>query len=124
MNATFLTPKCCSKQSVANMDHRQGRCTDGVQMINRVCLRCGQHWYGVDGVSVIEYSRKAWDRSLQEEIPQKAHLNESRSCANCKHRQGDRCHSGEFEDYTAFPLPIALADVCEAHNLARVGGEA
>ena len=64
MNATFVTPACCAHPSVTNMDHRRGM--DGDPMVNRMCLRCGQHWYGNDGVSVVEFTRAAWDRWMNQ----------------------------------------------------------
>ena len=64
MNASgrFITPSCCERHSVSNMDHSKGLDHQGAPMVNRICLRCGTHWYGPDGVNVVEFTRKAWDR--------------------------------------------------------------
>jgi hypothetical protein len=53
---TFVTPCCCGAPSVINMDSRSR------QIVNRMCLHCGAHWYGEDGSNVVEFTRAAWDR--------------------------------------------------------------
>lgn len=65
MNTTYayVTPPCCAHPSVAKMDHVVG--FEGRPMINRMCLRCGTHWYGNDGTNVVEFTRKAWDRWME-----------------------------------------------------------
>lgn len=63
MNAlTFITPACCAHPSIANMDHVTGHIRPYRPIVNRVCTRCWTHWYGDDGVAVVEFTRKAWDR--------------------------------------------------------------
>ena len=58
----FITPPCCAHPSIANMDHIVGHVRPFRPMVNRMCTRCGQHWYGNDGTNVVEFTRAAWDR--------------------------------------------------------------
>ncbi len=59
---SYITPPCCAHPSIANMDHARGLFAQPERIVNRMCLRCGQHWYGNDGVAVVEFTRAAWDR--------------------------------------------------------------
>lgn len=63
---TFVTPPCCPRPSVAIMDHVVGWREDARPMVNRMCLRCGTHWYGNEGASVVEMPRKVWDRWMDQ----------------------------------------------------------
>lgn len=47
---------------IANMDHFAGFGSDLRPMVNRMCMKCGQHWYGDAGVAVVEFTKAAWDR--------------------------------------------------------------
>lgn len=43
-----------------NMDYGRGPFGGGVSTANRMCLKCGQHWYGpIDAIK--EYTRAEWD---------------------------------------------------------------
>lgn len=59
----YVTPQCCKRPAVATMDHFRG---NGEPMVNRMCLHCGQHWYGNAGTAVVEFTRSAWDRWMNE----------------------------------------------------------
>lgn len=51
----------CKRPAVANMDHAKGeKPGELVQMVNRMCMSCGVHWYGPEG-AVTEYTRPQWD---------------------------------------------------------------
>ena len=59
----FVTPPCCSNPSIASMDHRLGITNGSVRpIINRMCLNCGEHWYGDAETSVVQMPRRVWDR--------------------------------------------------------------
>ena len=50
------------------MDHQRGAFGfDGPvrQVVNRVCLKCGSHWYGEE-CQVKQYTRKEWDAMMNE----------------------------------------------------------
>lgn len=52
---------CCSKPSIQTMDYKWP-CFEEVQVtkVNRVCLHCWTHWFGVDG-DVKQYTAKEWE---------------------------------------------------------------
>lgn len=53
----------CAHKDIFNMDHPKGYPSDDggvVRMVNRTCLKCGQHWYGPEG-QANEYTRAQWD---------------------------------------------------------------
>lgn len=53
----MTTESCdCKKQNIVDMSFRQDR----EMWTNRMCLTCGEHWYG-KGASVKRYTRKEWD---------------------------------------------------------------
>lgn len=52
----------CAHKGIANMDHVLGYEPNLRPMVNRMCMKCGQHWYGNAGVAVVEFTRAAWDR--------------------------------------------------------------
>ena len=52
----------CEHRDIANMDHTIGFEPDRRAMVNRMCRKCGQHWYGDAGVAVVEFTRALWDR--------------------------------------------------------------
>lgn len=52
---------CCQRPALMNMDHNKGDALDPQPTVNRMCQRCGTHWYGPAG-SVTEYTRAEWDR--------------------------------------------------------------
>ncbi|HLP99417.1 MAG TPA: hypothetical protein VK149_13350 [Sideroxyarcus sp.] len=67
-----LQPLCCPKPSIQNMDHNMwadergnlfvwhhAQFTKRVFLIHRVCLRCGCHWYGLEGEEKL-YSLEEW----------------------------------------------------------------
>jgi len=54
---------CCKAPNIANSDHKEGLYPHAYTMINRACLRCGQHWYGEEG-SVREFTRTVWDHMM------------------------------------------------------------
>lgn len=66
MKSTFATPTCCARQSVSVMDHIAGQREDTRLIVNRMCVRCGTHWYGNDGVNVVELPRVVWDRWMSQ----------------------------------------------------------
>ena len=51
---------CCTRPSIANMDHVKGFEPDRQATTNRMCLKCGRHWYGPEGAAR-EYTRAQWD---------------------------------------------------------------
>lgn len=55
----------CKRPNVANMDHRLGDRYDSRPMVNRVCLTCGNRWYGDAGVAVFMMPRATWDRWME-----------------------------------------------------------
>lgn len=61
MKADFITPSCCSNQSIAVMDYRWPEFSEQQEIkVNRVCLSCCTHWAGVVS-DVKQYTRKEWD---------------------------------------------------------------
>ncbi len=52
-----MTTRCCAKSNIANLAFKG-------DVANRVCLSCGEHWYGADG-AVIRYTRKEWDAFME-----------------------------------------------------------
>ena len=66
MKTSFVTPVCCAHPSVAIMDHITGWHEHQRSMVNRVCVRCWTHWYGHDGVNVVEFPRNVWDRWMSQ----------------------------------------------------------
>jgi len=57
---------CCNKQSIVNFDHKkpaQDNEAGYIEIENRVCIRCLEHWYGEVG-NVKQYTRKAWDEMI------------------------------------------------------------
>jgi hypothetical protein len=42
------------------MDHWRGHEFDKVWTTNRMCSKCGKHWYG-DPTNPTEYTRAEWD---------------------------------------------------------------
>lgn len=42
--------------AIQSFDHMQG----DTQFVNRLCLKCKQHWYGPES-AVREYTRQEWD---------------------------------------------------------------
>ena len=52
--------KQCDHKNVQVMDYWTGyKPGHGERVVNRVCLRCGQHWHGGR-----EYTRREWDALL------------------------------------------------------------
>lgn len=68
---TYATPKCCARPGVATMDHVKGYHGDTKEMVSRVCLKCGTHWYGEAG-NVREYSRREWDAWINSALEETA----------------------------------------------------
>ncbi len=55
----------CEHPSMVTMDHGGGPFGEKVQTANRMCLKCGQHWYGpMDAIK--EYTRAQWDAWVNE----------------------------------------------------------
>jgi len=55
----------CEHPSMVTMDHGGGPFGEKVQTANRMCLKCGQHWYGpMDAIK--EYTRSEWDAWVSE----------------------------------------------------------
>jgi hypothetical protein len=111
----------CKRPAIANFDYSKGFGAECQRMVNRTCLTCETHWFGDSGVAVFEMPKRVWERwieSAAEVSTLKPKTLKSLSCANCDFRRGNKCHSGEFEDYEAFPLSIALTDFCEMHSQA------
>jgi len=48
-----MSQPCCARSNIANLAFKG-------DAVNRVCLSCGEHWYGAEGL-VIRYTRKEWD---------------------------------------------------------------
>lgn len=63
----FVTPPCCSRPSIATMDHLKGWPPDTRPVVNRVCIQCWRHWYGEPG-AVQAYTRSEWDAMMGEAL--------------------------------------------------------
>ncbi len=58
---------CCARPSIQPMDYKFpifANPDEQVTKINRICLRCFAHWFGVDG-DVKQYTRKEWDELME-----------------------------------------------------------
>jgi hypothetical protein len=56
----------CTHANIFIMDHKKGFTSDddgSVQMVNRLCSKCYQHWYGPEG-DVKESTRAEWDEIM------------------------------------------------------------
>ena len=60
-NEMSKTNCACKRPNVANLDHSRGYGAESHQMVNRICLTCGTHWYGNAGVAVFVMPRAVWD---------------------------------------------------------------
>ena len=65
----YITPQCCKRPSIAVMDHDGGLFGNHRAMVSRMCLNCGQHWYGEADAAVVEFNRAAWERYVNEVQP-------------------------------------------------------
>lgn len=69
MKADYITPPCCAKQSIANMDHvsfnSMFNSKEKEMMVNRMCMNCYTHWAGLVD-SVKQYTRKEWDALMND----------------------------------------------------------
>lgn len=59
----MTTTPCCTKPSIVKLDYKDWDC-DSIT-INRVCIHCSEHWFGIDG-DVKHYTRQEWDAYLTE----------------------------------------------------------
>lgn len=48
---------CCPKENVANLAFHD-------TAVNKVCLSCGEHWYGTPA-DTVRYQRKQWDALME-----------------------------------------------------------
>lgn len=53
----------CLHKSIANMDHIKGMPPHQHFMTNRMCMKCGQHWYGAKD-EVVGCSKAEWDKRI------------------------------------------------------------
>ena len=60
----FLTPACCARPTIANMDYVRGWRDESERMVNRCCTRCWTHWAGPEAGEVKSYSSKEWDKHI------------------------------------------------------------
>lgn len=60
---TSLPTLCCKTPDVMKSDTVDGE----VKTVNRVCLGCYTHWYGVIG-AVKKYTRAEWDAHLDRNL--------------------------------------------------------
>jgi hypothetical protein len=56
----LTSDECCAKPSLNRMLK--------LPEVNTVCLSCGAHWYGTEGV-VKRYTRQEWDAYVNGELP-------------------------------------------------------
>ena len=66
--AAFVTPPCCARPAIATMDwtlHPLDDFATALPQVNRLCLRCFQHWAGPED-AVVEYTRKEWDEHVSQ----------------------------------------------------------
>lgn len=66
MISAFAPDPCCHRPSIANMDHVKRGGVEAMPMVNRICLNCYSHWYGNDGVAVVQFTRKSWDNWMSQ----------------------------------------------------------
>lgn len=68
-----LQANCCAKPKIINMDHRlwadedgklfiwkHGKFSHPIQMIDRICTRCGAHLYGQEGTAQM-FTKDEWE---------------------------------------------------------------
>jgi hypothetical protein len=63
-----MSEPCCSRPSIAKMDYKWpvfDAPEKQVMKVNRVCLHCFAHWFGVEP-DVKQYTRKEWDAMMEE----------------------------------------------------------
>lgn len=59
--------ECCHHPAIQTMDYKYpvfAEFSEQVTKINRICLRCYTHWFGVEG-DVKQFTRKEWDAMIE-----------------------------------------------------------
>lgn len=61
----MIINKCCTKPNIKTMEYKWHFFDDAqVVNVNRVCLKCGTHWFGVEP-DVKQYTSKEWDALIE-----------------------------------------------------------
>ena len=72
MSQYRVSETCCSRQSIANLDHKKWTHNsidpnETEWVVNRVCIHCYRHWYGPEN-NVKVYSKSEWDKWMDEAL--------------------------------------------------------
>jgi len=79
----FRPPQCCERPAVSSLDHtvfHVDRTTE--ERVNRVCLKCGAHWYGPPE-AVKQYTRAEWDSLMESALREDVEIAQPRYAAYC-----------------------------------------